>query len=100
MYEELIDGLQKRGERDSVHAASYFAIEYMSKAALILLLVWILKPFSLIFAVPFVIALVFVLRGINFSDQVLHENNDQFQTLLFYMITTLAIVFLAVGWSM
>ncbi len=99
MYSKLLEGLKKRGEKEASHSASFFAIEYMSKTALILLVFLIVRWISTPAAVAATIVCAISLRGKTITEGVLRENDDKFQTLLYYTILSLAVIFIVMGCS-
>lgn len=99
MYEGLVDGLKKKGESDSVHAASALAIEYQSAAAFVLLAVLAARLIHpLLGLVAFTATVALSYRG-PLTYRVLKENDDRMETLLYYMVASLGFITLVVGWS-
>ncbi|MBD3387804.1 MAG: hypothetical protein GF416_02035 [Candidatus Altiarchaeales archaeon] len=98
MYGDLLKGLWNRDSGDSVHAASVFAIEFQSIAAFLLLTFLAVRFISAYAALPAVLLALMLLRGRTLTFTVLRENDDRFQTLLFYLIVSLGVISLSVGW--
>ena len=99
MYDRIVKKLGERGEADSVHAASWVAIEFQAAAAFLLMLVLAARLASPYLALPALLVGIAALRGRHLTETVLRENDRRFQTLLFYSIISFAFILLAVGWS-
>ena len=99
-YDRLLQGLRKEGHADSVHAASWVAIEFQAAATVLLLLVLAARLMSPYLAFPAFVVGVLALRGRHLTETVLRENDMRFQTLLSYLILSFAVILAAVGWSL
>lgn len=97
VYDKLMRDLEKEGQKDSVHAASYYGIEYMSKAGLVLMLAWAGNLFSQYLAAAGILLGIYLVKDLSVTAWVLKENSDNFETLLEYVMITLAFVFIALG---
>ncbi|MBU0762847.1 MAG: hypothetical protein KKD39_07455 [Candidatus Altiarchaeota archaeon] len=95
MYQKLLKSMG--GEKpDSIHAASYVGIEFMSKMALLLMVFYILKFISAYAAAVAVFGLAFLTKDKALTPYVISENSDSFETLLHYLIVTMSLLFLIV----
>jgi hypothetical protein len=99
MYDRLLKRLGGREHADSIHAASWVAIEFQAALAMLLLLFLAARFVSPYLAVPALLLGILALRGKQLTDTVLRENDSRFQTLLFYFIVTFAFILFTVGWS-
>jgi hypothetical protein len=99
-YDGLVEGLRREGRADSIHAASWFAIEFQASAALLLLFVLAARLVSPLLALPALFGGILALRGRTLTEMVLRENDRRFDTLLAYFISTFAAIVVVVGWSM
>ncbi len=96
MYKKLVDPMGE-GNADGIHTASYVAIEYMARAGFLLIAFWAFKfisPYAAAFAF---LAVAYAVKGRTLAPLVLAENNDSFDTLLFYLIVSLAAIFIVLG---
>ena len=100
MYDRLMRRLRDEGHADSVHAASWVAIEFQAAAALLLMVFMAARLASAYLALPALAAGLLLLRGRQLTDAVLGENDSRFQTLLFYFILSFASIIVLVGWSL
>jgi len=91
-YGKLLRRMEGAGGVDSVHAASWVAIEFQASAAMLLLLALAARLISPYLALPALVAGALLLRGRQLTGAVLKENDDRLQTLLFYFIATFALI--------
>ena len=100
MYERINERLRELGEGDAVHAASAIAVEFQSAVAAVLLVFLAARMISIYFAVPAALITLILLKNKMLTFDVFCENDDRFQTLLHYLVVTLALCLLLVGWVM
>jgi hypothetical protein len=100
MYDKLYEGIKREGEADAVHLASAAPMEYQSIIA-VLLLLHLTVRFISIYAAVFVLAAAIILfKGRVLSFGVVRENDDRFQTLLYYTVLTLSLTIILAGWPL
>jgi len=78
--------------------ASGFAMEFHSRVSLLLLAFLAARFVSVYAAAAALLAGLFAMKGGPILPSVLHENDDDFQTLLFYLVLSLSAIFVLVGW--
>ena len=96
-YGDVIKQVKKESHLDGTHMASYTAIEYMGKASILLIVFFLLRTFSIYFALAAIACALFILGKKPVGEIILAENTNSFEVLFEYILITLAIVFLAVG---
>ena len=96
-YGDVINQVKKDSSLDGTHMASYTAIEYMGKASILLIVFFLLRTFSIYFALAGIACALLILGKKPVGEIILAENTKSFEVLLDYILITLAIVFLAVG---
>ncbi len=98
MYQRLLDTLRGRGEGDSIHSASAIAVEYQSTLAFILLAFLAARMVNLYFGAAAALAVFLAMRNRVLTFDVFTENDDRIQTLMYYLILTLAACLALTGW--
>jgi hypothetical protein len=99
MYRKLVERMGEGGRGDSVHAASWMAIEFQAAAALTLMLVLGARLVSPWLALPAFLLGALSLGGRQLTEAIFRENDSRFETLLFYFMASFALIMLSVGWS-
>jgi len=100
VYERILEGLRRERHADSVHQASAIAVQFQSVFALLLLTFMVARLASAaLAAVTGALTLALLSKRV-LTFQVFTENDDRFQTLLHYLILTLAACFIFVRWTM
>jgi len=97
MYEKLVDSVKGRERADSVHAASWIGIEFMSFAAALLGVFLAVRLVSVYLAPVALLLGIAALRGRQLTVGVLAENDDSLDTLLYWFIMFFAFVIVALG---
>jgi len=100
-YTRIISGLRKHGEEVTpASVAAVLTVEFQIMLALLLAMLALLRMFSNIIAVVILIPMALFSLKVFYPDSTFQENDDRFNTLLFYFIATLVVIILLVGWQM
>lgn len=98
-YNKAVDDLRECGERvDAASVAAVLTAEFQLYMGLLLMLLLLFRMFSPIAAVILIIPIALFSRRLFYSRTAFRENDDRFNTLLFYVMVTLVSVIILVGW--
>jgi len=100
MYDGLMRDMGDVDGRDSVHAASWIAIEFQAAATLILMGMLAARLLHPLLAVPAIVVGAAVIWKLELTPFVLAENDQRFQTLLFYFMVVFGMLMAYAGWLM